>query len=124
MQVDDLHIVPCETRDGGSNVVQRDGAHFAEVLRDDHVRLCVTEPLDVDLVNRESVPEHVADRGVDRAARGQRADAGARQRRYALEPRRVVALVASAYELLAGAEGTDDLGRGREQRDDAHRPRG
>jgi hypothetical protein len=120
VQVDDAYVVHREPGDSGLHVIQGNGAHIAEVLRDDHVGPRFPELLHVDLVDRQHVLEHVADGLVDRPAAGKRADPGGSQHGDVLDAGRVVALVRATDEIVLRAQGADDLGGTREEGDDAH----
>ncbi len=123
------HRVRVEADHGGDRVERaHDAAHgaevdradLAEILRQHHVGAQVREPRGVERVEAAVGSQRRADLRVDLARARVGARALARQRRKRLDAGRPVALVAAPDQQVERADRADDLGRGREQADDAH----
>ncbi len=103
------------------DLAARNGADLAEILRDDQVGGELLEQFRVDLVERPAVAERVAHGAVDLGAPELvRVDARGRDDRHGLHLGWVVALVRTPDEVVSEPEGGDDLGRARNEGDDAH----
>ena len=100
-------------------------ADAAQLLGQDEVRLGGRERLLVERVQRGPAMHRVGDQPVDVARRdvAQVVDAAGHDG-LADDLERPVALVGDADQLVAEADGADDLGRRRKERDDAHTVRG
>ena len=88
------------------------------------IRLQLLQPLLIQRVQAAVPAESGRDRVVDLSA-GQplAVDAARRQHRLVPHLRRIIAFMRHAHQRIGKAEGTDDLGRARQQRDDSqHRP--
>ena len=97
------------------------GADIAEGLGDDEVGLELAQAGDIDRVGRAAGGEEVADGGVDLGlGKAARLDGGAGEDGEAARLGGVVALVGDADDLVAGADGEDDLGGAGEEGGDAH----
>ena len=69
VEADDVDVLLRQSGDRGLDVVEGNRADVAEVLGDDHVGPDLPQPVDVDLVDRQCIPENVADSPVDGLAR-------------------------------------------------------
>ena len=100
-----------------------DRADAAQLLGQDQVGLGGRERLLVERVQRRAAVDRRRRRRrwISRDERVAQVVDAAGHDRLADRPRRAVALVGDADELVAEAEGADDLGRRREEGDDAHR---
>src|SRR2546422_6669564 len=98
-----------------------DGAHVAELLGQDQVRL---EPLEQRLIQRVDAAAAVGSRRdvvVDLATAGlPLIDAAPRDDGNLAQPGGEITLVSDGDELIAEAQGQDDVRRARQQRADAH----
>jgi hypothetical protein len=103
-----------------AHVVVRDGAHRAQRLGDDEVRLGAAHAVLVELVDGPALLGQLAHGAVDRRRRQARPDHVARDLGQVARRRRVVALVGDRGHLVAEAEREQRLGGGRDERDDAH----
>ena len=94
------------------DVVERDGAHLADRLRDDQVHVELLERRLVELVERLAAAGALAHRGVDLGGRQPLRDHAAREMGELLGARRVVTLVGDRGDAVAEAEREQHLGRG------------
>jgi hypothetical protein len=98
-------------RDGGPDVVERDGAYVAEILREDDVGRERSELLDVYGLNAERVRnERLAHAGVDLPTGTLGGNSACGKDRKSANFRRMIALVGDPDEAFACAERADCFG--------------
>ena len=115
----DVHL---ERAHGFAHLAIADRAHRAQLLGQDQVGIGLLEGGLIEVVDRRSAVDRIADPPVDLAAVAPtRSSDIARHDRQADDFGRPVALVGDPDELVAQPEGADDLGGGRQEGDDPHR---
>ena len=103
------------------DLVVADGAHRAQLLRDDEVRLELAQQLLVEAVDRVAALGPLAHGGVDLRRVEPGRQLVAREVRQRQHVRRVVALVRDADHVVAEAEREQQLGGVGDEAHDAHR---
>jgi len=96
------------------------GADVAHRLADDHVGAEVRHPLDIDFDRRHARAPRHGHGTVDLGGGERWIDGGVRHPRQRPNLRGVVARVRYSDEEVACSQRGDDLGGGRQERDDAH----
>ena len=117
---DHLHGAPREAGDRGRHVSQGDRADLALVLGQHQVGLSALEGRGVDPIDGEPLLDQAAHVPVDRLRARSRVHLGRGQRGQDLDPAREVALVRAPHQPFPEAQLADDLGRARQEADDAH----
>ncbi len=105
--------------DGGFHFGQTDRADFALGLREDEVRLECANQFRVDPIERERALQKRFDLAINLRAARVDIELGFRARRQTADGRRKIAFVRAANQKLRQAEGADNFGAARQERDKA-----
>jgi len=98
-----------------------DGAHVAELLRQDEVRLQGGQAVGVKPVDAAAIVDQPPDVAIDVQAGTHRGQDTRRDHRPGPHGWRVIAFVGDGHEVILQAERANDLGRARKEGGDPHR---